>query len=107
MPPGSSFSFSPRKQPMARKRFSPYWLYSMKSIPSLSTPAASRADAILNVPGNTELAKLFVSVVIPAISGVPSSTGNFPAAEMSGMAERMSYSSSQVEETPVSLNTRS
>ena len=79
----------------------------MKRTESLSTPAESSSEAMRKVPGNTEFAKLLVSVVMPAIKGVPISTGNLPAARMSGISDRMSKSSSQVEDTSVSLNTSS
>ena len=50
-------------------------LYRLPMIMSLSTPAEISSEAMTNVEGNTEFAKLFVSVVIPVMSAVAASFG--------------------------------
>ena len=61
-------------------------LYRLLRIFSLSHPAASRDDAISRVPGNTELPKLFVSVVIPVINASMALGGRLHAfLDMSGI----------------------
>ena len=60
--------FSYRSQPIILRRFSLYSLKSFWRMPSLSTPAPRRPEAMAKVEGYTEFEKLLVSVVIPAIN---------------------------------------
>ena len=63
---------------------------------------------MLSVPGQTELAKLLVSVVMPAMSAYAARGGMREASpSMSGICMRMSKRISHVDETPVLLKQRS
>ena len=88
-PSGVMVSFSPSSCPMRRILPSGYSLYTCSIMASLFTPAAISSETAVRVEGNTELAKLLVSVVMPVRSAVRHLAGSrLRSPSMSGMALR-------------------
>ena len=76
-------------------------------MPSRSTPASSIFEAIPKVLGNTELAKLFVSVVIPVSRARSTGMGSSEASSVPSSASSSQKSSSLADEISVSEKTMS